>query len=103
VNCDAQVPVRVWINNLVKLGRRLRNCSFQFTSSVLILHFQHIILPYLSLNQDFVEFSILIDIRLLLVSVGPGEAAAAAPSGALEGMLSRKHEWESTTKKSNAR
>lgn len=31
------------------------------------------------------------------------EAAAAAPSGALEGMLSRKHEWESTTKKSNAR
>jgi len=57
----------------------------------------------LSLYQDFVEFSIIIDICLLLVSVGPGEAAAAAPSGALEGMLSRKHEWESTTKKSNAR
>jgi len=40
----------------------------------------------------------------MIVAVGPAEAAAAAaPSGALEGMLSRKHEWESTTKKSNAR
>jgi len=40
---------------------------------------------------------------MLVGSVGPAEAAAAAPSGAMEGMLSRKHEWESTTKKSNAR
>jgi len=41
---------------------------------------------------------------VLLVVVGPAEAAAAAePSGTYEGMLSRKHEWESTTKKSNAR
>lgn len=40
----------------------------------------------------------------MIVIVGPAEAAAAAPpSGAMEGMLSRKHEWESTTKKSNAR
>jgi len=36
--------------------------------------------------------------------LGPAEAAAAAaPTSSLEGMLSRKHEWESTTKKSNAR
>jgi len=41
---------------------------------------------------------------LMLVTVGPTEAAAAAePSGSFEGMLSRKHEWESTTKKSSAR
>jgi len=44
------------------------------------------------------------DDALMHVDVGPAEAAAAAaPASTIEGMLSRKHEWESTTKKSNAR
>ena len=43
-------------------------------------------------------------VKMCVVIVGPAEVAAAAPpSGAMEGMLSRKHEWESTTKKSSAR
>ena len=44
------------------------------------------------------------DVCVIFVLVGPVEAAAAAaPSGTMEGMLSRKHDWESTTKKSAAR